>query len=245
MALSTKEPAQHAAPLLTIITLATWRLRQSWLLLSVTGLGMIAAVMLVCTIPIFSQVSTTVGLRGVLNASPESPYIVLDSNSSAITPSLVHHIGQQLTPSIQKNLGEYMSGPPEFSLQSQGMDVISPDLQKNGSYNSMFLYGANISHASSHVVLIKGRLPHDSGLEVAITPETANMLGLDIGSQITLSYNLTSFRPGDFVPSFTNPLLKLAFYQYLKPPMARMFSGMKIALGRYVRTHFLYFVDGF
>ncbi len=211
MALSTREPAQHAtsAPFLTIITLAAWRLRQSWLLLSVTGLGMVAAVMLVCTIPIFSQVSTTVGLRGVLNASPESPYIVLDSNSSAITPSIVHHIEQQLTPSIQKNLGQYMSGPPEFSLQSQGMDIIAPDLQKNGSYNTMFLYGANISHVPPHVTLIKGRLPHDGGLEVAITPATADSLGLDIGSQITLSYKLTSFKPGSFVPSFTIPLLKL------------------------------------
>ncbi len=211
MALSTKVSAPHATstPLLTIITLALWRLRQSWLLLSVTGLGMVAAVMLVCAIPIFSQVSTTVGLRGVLNASPESPYIVLDSNSSAITPSIVHHIGQQLTPSIQKSLGQYMSGPPEFSLQSQGMDIIAPDLQKNGSYNTMFLYGANISHVPPHVTLIKGRLPHDSGLEVAITSDTADSLGLDIGSQITLSYKLTSFKPGNFVPSFTNPLLKL------------------------------------
>jgi FtsX-like permease family len=226
MALSAKVPAQHAplAPLLTIITLATWRLRQSWLLLSVTGLGMVAAVMLVCTIPIFSQISTTVGLRGVLNASPESSYIVLNSNSSIITPSIVRNIGQQLTPSVSNNLGRYMSGAPEFSLQSQAMDLVSPNLQEGNSiYNSMFLYGANISHAASHLTLIKGRLPRDSGLEVDITQATAATLNLGIGSQITLRYNLISFNPGSFVEGSLTPLLKLRVVGIFKPASGDVF----------------------
>jgi ABC-type antimicrobial peptide transport system permease subunit len=219
MALSTKVSAPHATstPLLTIITLAIWRLRQSWLLLSVTGLGMIAAVMLACTIPIFSQVSTTVGLRGVLNASPESPYIFLTTSSSAITPSIVKYIGQQLTPPVQKSLGQYMSEPPEFSLQSQRMDVISPDLQGNGTYNSMFLYGANTAHAASHVTLVKGRLPFDNSLEIAITPVTAATMKLDVGSQITLRYSLILFQPGKHVVPSATPLLKLRVVGIFNP----------------------------
>lgn len=214
MTLSTKVSAHHdtSAPLLTIITLATWRLRQSWLLLLVTGLGMVAAVMLVCTIPIFSQVSTTVGLRGVLNASPESPYIFLNTGSSVITPSIVNYIRQQLTPPMQKSLGQYMSAPPEFSLQSQEMDIVSPDLQQSGIYNSMILYGANTSHATSHVTLIKGRLPHNSGLEVAITAATAARLKIDVGSQITLRYNLIPL-----VGSSVSPLLKLRVVGIFNP----------------------------
>ncbi len=219
MAFSTKVSARPdtSAPLLTILTLATWRLRQSWLLLVVTGLGMVAAVMLVCTIPIFSQISTTVGLRGVLTASPESPYIFLDSNSSVITPSIVKDIGQELTPSIQKSLGQYMSETPEFTLHSQDMDLISPNTQGNGSYNSMFLYGANIAHAKSYVTLIKGRLPRDNGMEIAITPETASALSLDIGSQMILGYKLTTYKPGNFVESSLTPLLKFRVVGIFRP----------------------------
>ncbi len=219
MAFSTKVSAHHntSTPLLTIITLATWRLRQSWLLLLVTGVGMVAAVMLTCAIPIFSQVSTTVGLRGVLNASPESPYIFLNTGSSVVTPSIVSSIGQQLTPPMQKSLGQYMSGPPEFSLQSQQMDVISPDLQANGIYNGMFLYGANTAHATSHAILIKGRLPHDSGLEVAITADTAARMKLDVGAQITLRYDLVSLKPDKFVGPSATPLLKLRVVGIFNP----------------------------
>ncbi len=192
MALSTKGLVPHgkSALLLSIITLATWRLRQSWLLLAITGLGMVASVMLACSVPLFSQVSTTVGLREVLNASPESPYIYLEKDYYKITPSIVHSIGQQLTSPVQKSLGQYISGPPEPLLQTQQMDLASPNLLGNGAYNSMMLFGTNISHAMSHVTLIKGRLPHDSGLEIAITPSTAAALKLGVGSDITVQFKI-------------------------------------------------------
>lgn len=134
-----------------------------------------------------------------------------------MTPSIVNYIGQQLTPPVQKSLGQYMSGPPEFSLQSQRMDVISPDLQGNGTYNSMFLYGANTSHAASHVTLIKGRLPYDSGMEVAITPITAATMKLDVGSQITLRYSLILFKSDKSDAPSATPLLKLRVVGIFNP----------------------------
>ena len=51
------------------LTLALWQLRQTWRLLLIVGVGIIAAAMLVCVVPLYTQVTTTAGLRSVLNAS--------------------------------------------------------------------------------------------------------------------------------------------------------------------------------
>ena len=49
--------------MLSVMTLALWRLRQTWFLLCIITIGMIAAVMIVCAIPLFSNVTMTAGLR--------------------------------------------------------------------------------------------------------------------------------------------------------------------------------------
>jgi len=49
---------------------AFWRLRRSFTRLSLTGAGILAAAVLVCTVPLYSQVATTAGLRGILLATP-------------------------------------------------------------------------------------------------------------------------------------------------------------------------------
>lgn len=40
-----------------IVTLASWRLRRTWGLLAVIGLGVMAAVTLVCVVPLYSEVA--------------------------------------------------------------------------------------------------------------------------------------------------------------------------------------------
>src|SRR5947209_5692108 len=52
--------------------LALSRLRQTWRLLFVTQLGMLAAVTLMCMIPLFSQVSLSAGLRQALTQTNSS-----------------------------------------------------------------------------------------------------------------------------------------------------------------------------
>src|SRR5215831_17970726 len=49
------------------VTLAWWQFRLTWRLLLVVGSGMLAAVMLVCTVPLYAQVALSAGLRGALN----------------------------------------------------------------------------------------------------------------------------------------------------------------------------------
>ena len=52
-------------------------MRQAWGLLLVTGVGMLAAVMLVCTVPLYSKIAMTAGLRDVLNSYSQNGDIVV------------------------------------------------------------------------------------------------------------------------------------------------------------------------
>src|SRR5437764_15166796 len=63
----TRQSAWVALP--GIVTLAGWRVRQTWRLLLITGIGILAAVMLLCAVPLYSEGSMCAGLRGVLSIS--------------------------------------------------------------------------------------------------------------------------------------------------------------------------------
>jgi hypothetical protein len=68
------------------MTLAFVRLRKTWGLLLITGLGFVAAVMLACAIPLYSDISMTAGLRGALTASSRNADIVVQSFTEQINP---------------------------------------------------------------------------------------------------------------------------------------------------------------
>src|SRR5215472_18263565 len=78
------------------VTLAAWRLRQTWRLLLVMGLGMLAAVTLVCTAPLFSQVTLTAGLRGVLTATPADSQVVLRAGAKQLSSSIAAQSNKML-----------------------------------------------------------------------------------------------------------------------------------------------------
>ena len=61
----------------SVVTLSLWRWRQQWLLLIMICIGMIAAVTIVCTIPLLTLTMQTAGLRNVLRASPNSSEVAL------------------------------------------------------------------------------------------------------------------------------------------------------------------------
>ncbi|MDQ2715212.1 MAG: hypothetical protein M3Z08_09925, partial [Chloroflexota bacterium] len=92
------------------ITLAFWRLRRTGGLLFVTGLGMIAAVMIVCTVPLYSEVAMTSGLRGVLNAAPQNADIVVQSTAEQLSTRTINGVTNTLNQEFQTHLGSYL-GP--------------------------------------------------------------------------------------------------------------------------------------
>src|SRR6266851_1759323 len=66
------------------VTLALLRLRKTWGLLLITGLGFVAAVMLACAVPLYSAVSMTAGLRSALTSSSTHADIVVQSFAEQI-----------------------------------------------------------------------------------------------------------------------------------------------------------------
>lgn len=63
----------------SMVKLARWRTRQVWRLLLVLGIGMTLAVMLVCSMPLYSDVSMTAGIRSVLGNSFQNRDIIVQS----------------------------------------------------------------------------------------------------------------------------------------------------------------------
>src|SRR5215469_3983264 len=82
------------ARVLPTVTLAIWLLRQTWGLLLVTGIGTIAAVMLVCSSWLYSQVAMTAGLRGAL--AQHDTTMVIASNAQRLSSSLANSVTQRL-----------------------------------------------------------------------------------------------------------------------------------------------------
>ncbi|HEY1352490.1 MAG TPA: FtsX-like permease family protein [Ktedonobacteraceae bacterium] len=181
MARSAQKPPRRGSRIAAILTLAWWQLRLTWRLLCVAGSGIIAAVILVCTVPLYSQVALSAGLRDALH-TPENAAITIHSVAHLISQSATQHVTLQIQQELQQNLGPFLAGS-QFSVQS-------PALQAN-STSQLQLIGWSLSagDARQHLKsLVAGRLPETQGstLEVAITSETAQALNLEVGSNITV-----------------------------------------------------------
>lgn len=169
---------------LSLITLACWQLRQTWRLLLVTGAGILLAVVLVCAIPLYTQVSMSAGLRDALTPSSDASYIAVHSTSARISAPVIQNTQTQLTSLFHKYLGSYLDSSPQLFLQIPSFVV--------GSGLLIRPIGVAINQAPQHAKLIEGRLPAQSSnqIEIALTPEAApyfqNALHLHIGSTFTI-----------------------------------------------------------
>src|SRR5579871_4159741 len=104
------------------ITLAFQRLREVWGLLLVTGLGMLSAVVLVCAVPLYSQVAMTAGMRSVLASFSQNDDIVVRT---------------------RRSLGTFLA-PPQISIQTQLLNIL-----RNSSTGGLQPFGGQIALISS------------------------------------------------------------------------------------------------
>jgi putative ABC transport system permease protein len=195
------------------ITLAAWRVRQTWRLLLVTGVGMLAGVVLVCTAPLFSQVTLTAGLRGVLTATPQASQLTLHAQARQLSTFVNAENNRALESFMQQHVGAYFSDPPDFSIQLAPLHV-SPFAPGN----QIQLTGASMQASAAHLHLIQGRLPQDSGdvVEIAVTPDSFDDLHVPIGMEYTTTIDflgstapieipLTLRLVGTFLPIANDP----------------------------------------
>jgi len=182
MASSAQTPSRRGSRLAATITLACWQLRLTWRLLLVAGSGVLAAVILVCTVPLYSQVALSAGLRDALR-TPENAAITIHSVAHLISQSATQKVTQQIQQELQQNLGPFLASS-QFSVQSPALQI------NQNSQIQLIGWSLKTASARQHLTrLIAGHLPDDQSrvLQGAITPEAAEALNLTVGSTLTLS----------------------------------------------------------
>lgn len=183
----------------SLVQLAFWRLRETWFLLLVAGVGMITAITIVCAVPLLSTITTTSGLHNVLNATPTTSDITIETVTQGLSSRVAQTVQQQVAPVFQQRLGAYLSQPASFSVSLTGFTLASGihPVSPNGQQATLQLVGASLPPDAPHITLLQGRMPAvgRSEIETLLTPETARGLHVAIGSVLTLQ--------GDF---FTSPL---------------------------------------
>lgn len=180
---------RSSAIFVSTATLALWRLRRTWGMLFFTSLGTIAAVMMVCTVPLYSQVALTAGLRGVLTANRDSATLLVNTNIAAISTSSVGAVKSVIDQSLMgTGLQSYISGPQQFVIQTDGLTISKPKLPN--SSDTMAISGYSMKDVAKHAKIVRGRFPNilSNDLEVALTPDTALGFHVDIGSTIVVQF---------------------------------------------------------
>src|SRR5215469_10104379 len=145
-----------------IVRLAWWRLTQMWRPLLVTWLGMISMVVLVCSVPLFTQVSSTAGLRSALTAVPLSQQrISVSFISMHPTSDQVLQAQQQINQAVQSNLGSYINGAAHFSVTLPSLTVQTSGSASSASQNMNMLTvtGYELDKVGSELTVLQGRLP--------------------------------------------------------------------------------------
>jgi ABC-type antimicrobial peptide transport system permease subunit len=189
----------------SVVTLSLWRWRQQWFLLMMLCIGMIAAVTIVCTIPLLSSTMQTAGLRNVLRTTPTSSEVALSAQVAGLSTQGIEQSYQLTNAPLQQHLQTYLNGPPRFDFQTPLSSILSPEPPTSG--DQLGIYGTLMDKAASHVMLAQGRLPQptSTGTEIAITPETAQLLKLQVGSKLVLDWTIYTGPAGHSVTSSNIP----------------------------------------
>ena len=191
-----RSQASNRAFKATYVTLAFWQLRKAWFLLLVQGIGFIAAVTIVCAVPLFSTVATTASLHETLNAGADTSTMTLNTTTQGFSSKIYSDVQKKLDPMVQQYIGTYLDHPAPAFIQSAGFTRGSAN--SSSTKEDIQLIGATMDQVAPHLTLVQGQLPqstlHQGMIDAIVTAATARLLNLTVGSVITLH--------ADF---FTNP----------------------------------------
>ena len=183
-------------------TLAFWQLRRTWFLLLFIAFGMIAAIVIASAIPLLSNVMMTAGLRNTLRATPDSADIQLLTQSNGISSPVVQKIHDQFDPLFHQYLGNVIKTDLSAIL-SQDFSLYPPQ-----NHTSLSIYGTSMQQAAPHLGVIQGQLAHmsrapSSVIEIMMTPDTAHLLGVHIGSTFKLAFQYQVYKADNAVQQLT------------------------------------------
>jgi ABC-type antimicrobial peptide transport system permease subunit len=175
-------------------SLAFSRLRRTWGLLLISELGLLGAVLLVCAVPLFSQVAVSSGLRGALAESSGGPALTISLYAINPTRDSTRQAGARVDSLVQDELSAYLAGKPSFAAQmtlpitkNAPSSRATPSGSKGpGGETGLTLDGRDMNEASAHLRLVSGRLPAASGaqIELALLQDSATALGVGPGATL-------------------------------------------------------------
>lgn len=175
-------PVGNGRALLPVgVTLAFQRVRQTWRMLALVGLGILASVLVACSAPLYAQVALTSGLQAVLASDSQSTDIVVRGNAYTISAASVTSLSQTIDAEFHRRLGPYLL-PGQFSIQTAPFNIMAPAAHggSNVTSDQIGMIGADITHAASHLRLVQGRLPastvQGNTIEIALRAEAAASL---------------------------------------------------------------------
>lgn len=177
-----------------ITTIAFWQLRRTWFLLLCILFGMIVAVVIASAIPLLSDVMSTAGLRNTLTATPDSADVQLNIGTEGISTEVVQQVHNQFDPLLHQYLGNVIK-PDLFAITSGDFSLYPPQ-----NHTTLTIYGTSMQQAAPHLGDIQGQLARttsnpSSVIEIMMTPDTAQLLRVHIGSTFKLAIQYVVFTP--------------------------------------------------
>ena len=173
----------------TSVTLAFQRVRQTWRMLALVGLGMLASVLVVCSAPLYAQIALTSGLQTVLASSNQSTDIVVRGNAYTVSAEEVHRLSQVIDAEFQRRLGPYLL-PGQFSMQTAPLNILipGPGGALTMTSDQIGMIGVDPARAASHLKFVQGHMPSSSAagntIEIALRTETSSNLNWGLGKVV-------------------------------------------------------------
>nr|MBA3824079.1 ABC transporter permease [Ktedonobacterales bacterium] len=182
----TSPPRTRRSIIPPALTLAGWRLGQTWRLLLTAGLGMLAAVVLVSAVPLFSQVAVSAGLRGALASDPEGTNVDVSVHTTVLSPAIRQRVQSVLAPLMQRDLGAYLVGSSQFSVTTNPLPLGMVAGHAPSTDDTLTLLGVNPDAAKAHLTLTAGRLPttQSTTLEIMVDTDSAQLLHIGVGDSL-------------------------------------------------------------
>jgi ABC-type antimicrobial peptide transport system permease subunit len=170
----------------SILSLASSHWRRTWFLLLIMTIGMVAAVVIVCTVPLFASVMNTAGLRQELRADPNSAEIEINTTTLGLSTQVAANVQDLFAALMKQDLGD-LAQPSQFTILSSNFAFATP----SKDVRSLLLYGVSMQQAASHLGPIQGHLAQittaqQHEIEVMMTPDSARKLGLKVGDAFPL-----------------------------------------------------------
>lgn len=111
-------------------------MRPAWRLLVAVQVGMIAALLVTCAVPLFSQVAFYTGLRGVVNRTAANRQLSADISTNAPSSQLMSQVETQVGQYVHTYLAGAnirLQGAPDVSMSTPPLQFTQPSVTTNGA----------------------------------------------------------------------------------------------------------------